>query len=119
MMSGRMTPVRTWRDLLDTWTLLGERDITLGVGGGPAKSAAAVNGRKKQSEKDLLRRGKLGRSMLRPYKCEVPLLREDRFAGEAGGGAEFFFDAQELIVFCDAVGARGGTGFDLSGGGGD
>src|SRR5713226_1357295 len=42
-----------------------------------------------------------------------------RSAVEAGGGAKFFFDAKELIVFGNAVGAAGGAGFDLAGGGGD
>jgi len=39
-------------------------------------------------------------------------------AMEAGGGAELFFDAEELIVLGDAVGAAGRAGFDLAGGGG-
>src|SRR5712664_350922 len=37
---------------------------------------------------------------------------------EAGGGAQFFFDAEELVVLGDAVGAAGRTGLDLAGGGG-
>ena len=36
-----------------------------------------------------------------------------------GLGAEFFFDAQQLVVFGEAVGAREGAGFDLSGVGAD
>ena len=40
-------------------------------------------------------------------------------AVEAGGRAEFLFDAEELVVFGDAVGAGGGAGLDLSGSGGD
>ena len=47
------------------------------------------------------------------------LLGEDGFAGEAGGRAEFFLDAKELVVLGDAVGARGGTRLDLTGGGRD
>src|SRR5271169_767711 len=35
-------------------------------------------------------------------------------AGEAGGAAQGFLDAQELVVFGDAVGAGGGAGFDLA-----
>src|ERR1700732_1644698 len=38
---------------------------------------------------------------------------------EASGGAEFLFNAQQLIVLGDAVGAAGGAGFDLASGGGD
>src|SRR5438093_8711763 len=38
---------------------------------------------------------------------------------KTGGGAEFFLDAEELIVLGDAVGAAGGAGFDLAGSGGD
>ena len=45
-------------------------------------------------------------------------LAEQGSAWETGGGAEFFFDAQELVVFGDAVGAAGGAGFDLAGAGG-
>src|SRR5271168_1579982 len=40
-------------------------------------------------------------------------------AGEAGGAAQGFFDAEELVVFGDAVGAGGGAGFDLAGAHGD
>src|SRR5271156_2571492 len=36
-------------------------------------------------------------------------------AGEAGGVAEGFLDAEELVVFGDAVGAGGGAGFNLAG----
>src|SRR6267378_52751 len=36
---------------------------------------------------------------------------------EAGGGAQFFLDAEELIVLGDAVGAAGGARLDLAGGG--
>ena len=46
-------------------------------------------------------------------------LRECGFPVKAGGGAEFLFDAKELIVLGDAVGAAGGAGIDLAGGGGD
>ena len=35
-------------------------------------------------------------------------------AGEARGGAELFLDAQQLVVFGDAVGAGGGAGLDLA-----
>src|SRR6516162_785751 len=40
---------------------------------------------------------------------------EDGFARKAGGAAEFFFNAQQLVVFCDAVGARSRAGLDLTG----
>src|SRR3981189_2691663 len=46
-------------------------------------------------------------------------LAQGGFAVEAGGGACFLFDAQELIVFGGAVGAAGGAGLDLASGGGD
>ncbi len=36
-----------------------------------------------------------------------------------GAVAEFFFDAEELVVFGDAVAAGGGAGFDLAAVGGD
>jgi hypothetical protein len=36
-------------------------------------------------------------------------------AGEACGAAEILFEAQELIVFGDAIRARQRSGFDLSG----
>ena len=36
-----------------------------------------------------------------------------------GAVAEFFFDAEELVVFGHAVGAGGGAGFDLAAVGGD
>src|SRR5437879_13838025 len=39
---------------------------------------------------------------------------ERRFAVEAGGGAQFFLDAQQLVVLGDAVGARSRAGLDLS-----
>ena len=39
-------------------------------------------------------------------------------AEEFGGLAELFFDAQELVVLGDAVGAAGGAGLDLAGVGG-
>src|ERR1700722_18899784 len=35
-------------------------------------------------------------------------------AEEFGGLAQLFFDAEELVVFCDAVGAGGRAGFDLA-----
>src|SRR2546422_1748987 len=41
--------------------------------------------------------------------------RDGYAAGEAGGGAQFLLDAQQLVVLGDAVGARGGAGFDLPG----
>src|SRR4029077_13340909 len=34
-------------------------------------------------------------------------------------GAEFFFDAEELVVLGDAIGAAGGAGLDLANAGGD
>ena len=37
------------------------------------------------------------------------------FAEVLGFVAEAFFDAHELVVFADAVGAAGGTGFDKAG----
>ena len=40
-------------------------------------------------------------------------------AGEAGGAAEGFFNAQELVIFGGALSAAGGAGFDLSGIDGD
>ena len=46
-------------------------------------------------------------------------LRKRRLAVEACGGAEFFFDAEKLVVLGDAVGTAGGAGLDLAGGGGD
>src|SRR6266849_10702749 len=46
-------------------------------------------------------------------------LTKGSFAVEAGGGAEFLFDAEELVVFGDAIGAAGGASLDLAGGGGD
>ena len=45
--------------------------------------------------------------------------RQGAAAGEAGGRAQFFFDAEELIVFGDAVGARSGARLDLPGTHGD
>src|ERR1700733_10813411 len=39
---------------------------------------------------------------------------QSRAAGEAGGRAELFLDAQQLIVFSDAIGAGSGAGLDLS-----
>src|SRR6266404_2593611 len=47
------------------------------------------------------------------------LISQRRSTLKAGGLAEFFLDAKELVVFGDAVGAAGGAGFDLAGGGGD
>mmetsp|Transcript_12165 Transcript_12165/g.36664 ORF Transcript_12165/g.36664 Transcript_12165/m.36664 type:complete len:247 (+) Transcript_12165:149-889(+) len=35
--------------------------------------------------------------------------------GNAGGGGELFFDAEELVVFGGAFAAAGGAGFDLAG----
>src|SRR5215469_14956397 len=46
-------------------------------------------------------------------------LEQRGFAVEAGAGTEFFLNAEELVVFGDAVGARGGTRFDLARGGSD
>ncbi len=40
-------------------------------------------------------------------------------AEEFGGLAEFFLDAEELVVLGDAVGAAGRAGLDLAGAGGD
>src|SRR6266849_9581804 len=53
------------------------------------------------------------------YRESKLILTKGSFAVEAGGGAEFLFDAEELVVFGDAVGAAGGAGLDLAGGGGD
>ena len=36
-------------------------------------------------------------------------------AGEPGGAAQFLFDAQQLVVFADAVGAARRSGLDLAG----
>ena len=41
------------------------------------------------------------------------------FGAEDGAVAEFFFDAEELVVLGDAVGAGGCAGFDLAAVGGD
>src|SRR5713101_9589241 len=51
------------------------------------------------------------------YRESKLILTKGSFAVEAGGGAEFLFDAEELVVFGDAVGAAGGAGLDLAGGG--
>ena len=48
--------------------------------------------------------GRALRAKLRPNM--IKLLCEDGLAGESRGGAEFFFDAQQLVVFRDAIGAR-------------
>src|SRR5437660_562675 len=47
--------------------------------------------------------------------------REGAAAGVASGVVEFLFDAQELVVLGDALGAGRGTGLDLArvGGNGD
>src|SRR5579859_1975096 len=55
----------------------------------------------------------------RPEAATSKPLRESGFAVEAGGGAEFLFNAKQLIVLGDAVGAAGRAGFDLAGGGSD
>ena len=50
-------------------------------------------------------------------RCPLGLRRrlpEGAFAGELGGFAELFFDAEELIVLGDAVGAAGRAGLDLT-----
>ena len=55
-----------------------------------------------------------------PAPCRWRLVVRQRFAaGEAGLCAEGFLDAQELVVFGDAVGAGGGAGLDLAGAHGD
>ena len=46
-------------------------------------------------------------------------LKQRGFAIEAGAGAQFFLNAEELVVFGDAVGTRCGTRFDLARGGSD
>ena len=46
-------------------------------------------------------------------------LAEGSLAIEPSGRAEFFLDAQELIVFCDAISARGRTRFNLASAGGN
>ncbi|SRR6266849_97704 len=51
------------------------------------------------------------------YRESKLILTKGSFAVEAGGGAEFLFDAEELVVFGDAVGAAGGAGLDLACGG--
>src|SRR5260370_36592118 len=49
-----------------------------------------------------------------------PLLPpEHALPGVAGGGAELFFDADELVVLGEAVGARQRAGLDLPAIGGD
>ena len=40
--------------------------------------------------------------------------RKDRATGKFRRAAEFFFDAKQLIVFGDTVGAGSGAGFDLA-----
>src|SRR5262245_52956548 len=39
---------------------------------------------------------------------------KNRATREFRGGSELFFNAQKLVVFCDAVGAGGGAGLDLA-----
>src|ERR1700730_12525771 len=52
-----------------------------------------------------------------PTDCSAPLARAERgLAVEAGGGAQFCLDAQELIVLGEAIGAAGRSGLDLAGG---
>ena len=41
-------------------------------------------------------------------------LLERRFAVESRGCSQFFLDAQQLVIFRDAVGARSRAGLDLS-----
>src|SRR5882757_3300453 len=44
---------------------------------------------------------------------------KNRATGKFCRGAEFFLDAQKLIVFGDAIGTGSGTGFNLARAGGD
>jgi len=75
-------------------------------------SASAGRSTKKRREKTI-------EIIQRRDDTGLTLFSQRRAAIKAGGGAEFLFDAKELIVFGDAVGAAGGAGFDLAGGGGD
>jgi len=45
----------------------------------------------------------------------VPLALAPKLGAVAGVVAEFFFDAEELVVLADAVGAAQGAGLDLAG----
>src|SRR5262245_5027331 len=50
--------------------------------------------------------------------AEDPVSGKDRPAGKARGQTQLFLDAQQLVVFGDAVGAGSRPGLDLAGGGG-
>src|SRR5712692_3219375 len=63
--------------------------------------------------------GKVLEKKQRRHGSGLTSVSQRRSAVEACGGAEFFFDAKELIVFGNAVGAAGGAGLDLPGGSGD
>src|SRR6202007_1381973 len=53
-------------------------------------------------------------------KCfQLPLVIQRAQSQKARAGAEFFLDPQQLILLGDAIGAGGGTRFDLAGAGGD
>src|SRR5215469_6784392 len=63
-------------------------------------------------------RGKVSRDCARQSGSTVPgtlKLAQRCPAVEPGCASQFFLDAQQLIVLGDAVGARSGTGLDLSG----
>src|SRR6202042_2865762 len=111
IISGRTTPVTTWRDWLVILSLPGRRILLSAGRRGPVKLGL------RSPQKNRLRcifyaRASWGAALPAPYP---ELLCEDRFAGEAGGGAEFFLDAQELVVLRDAVGARRRARLDLAG----
>src|SRR5579862_9079404 len=43
----------------------------------------------------------------------LPLIVQGFDTQKSPRPAELFFNSQQLVVFCDAVGARGGAGFNL------
>src|SRR5258706_16390930 len=63
-------------------------------------------------------------SLIHFVTCETPAgawtcERQRGAPGKFGGGAQFFLDAQQLVVLGDPVGARRRAGFDLAGAHGD
>ena len=52
-------------------------------------------------------------------KAWLPAVVNAFEAQKLGRLAQLFFDAQQLVIFGDAIGARGGAGLDLSGTGAD
>src|SRR6185295_17880610 len=58
--------------------------------------------------------------VLSPWRSRTTLcIAKCALARVFRGRAEFFFDAQQLVVFADAIGAAGRSGLDLTGGGAD